>query len=257
MVFDYDDAIFHNYDMHPNKLIRFLYQNKIKTIIKYASHVITGSPYLTSYVNLHTKRISEIPTSINLSLYDYKLDNILKKKIFVIAWIGSSTTSMNLLNLKDVFVKLFHIDSSIKLKLMGFDKSLVGEFRVPNIEFCDWSPQAELSLLKEMDLGIMPLEDNPFNRGKCGFKLIQYMGMGKPTISSPLPANIKINRDNSNLFAENNHEWFSSILNVRNNPDYFRMIGYRNIAIVEKYYSVETNYNEYVKIFKELQYVRN
>ena len=113
------------------------------------------------------------------------------------------------------------------------------------------------SFLKEIDLGIMPLEDTPFNRGKCGFKLIQYMAMGKPTLSTPLEANVKINRNNNNLFAISKEEWVICINKFISDISFYREVGLKNQKIVEKYYSVEANSISYIKIFNQLINVRN
>jgi glycosyltransferase involved in cell wall biosynthesis len=103
----------------------------------------------------------------------------------------------------------------------------------------------------------MPLYNTPSNQGKCGFKLIQYMAMGKPTLSSPLLANVKINRDNSNLFATNEDEWINSIIDVSSNLSYYQGVGLRNQEIVKKYYSVEENSYKYINIIKQLYNVRD
>ena len=98
----------------------------------------------------------------------------------------------------------------------------------------------------------MPLSETLFNKGKCGFKLIQYMAMGKPTISSPLDANIKINRDNGNLFASSKSDWYKSLTYMINNMDQFSKIGVSNTEIIKKYYSIEENSKIIIDIFKKI-----
>lgn len=257
IILDYDDAIFHNYDLHPNRLINYLFRNKIYKIVKYANIVITGSPYLSSHLNKFTTNIVEIPTSINFANYTsrFKLDSI--KNDIIIGWIGSKSTSKNILNIIEV-IKITHkLNPKITFKLMGFDYNLKSQLNLPNVEFYNWSAQEELIFLKEIDLGIMPLEDTPFNRGKCGFKLIQYMAMGKPTLSTPLEANVKINRNNNNLFATSKEEWVICINKFISDISFYREVGLKNQKIVEEYYSVEANSIKYIKIFNQLINVRN
>lgn len=257
IIFDYDDAIFHNYDLHSKKIVRYLYGNKIPSIVKYANTVITGSPYLSSNLNRFNTKIVEIPTSINYSNYTYthKSDSI--KNDIIIGWIGSKTTSRNIINIIEVIKITHEIDPKIIFKLMGFDDNLKSQLDLPNVEFYKWSAQEELIFLNEIDLGIMPLEDTPFNRGKCGFKLIQYMAMGKPTLSTPLEANVKINRNNSNLFATNKEEWVECINKFISNESFYREVGLKNQKIVKEYYSVEANSICYINIFNQLFNVRN
>jgi hypothetical protein len=257
IVLDYDDAIFHNYDLNSNFIVRRLLKNKIPSIVKYANSVITGSPYLSNYLYKYNNNIIEIPTSINFESYKVNLKKKSSDDFISIGWIGSKSTSINVINIKDVIKKINEINPKVIFKFMGFDSSLKSQLNFLNVEFYNWSEKDELVFLNNIDLGIMPLDDNPFNRGKCGFKLIQYMAMGKPTISSPLEANVKINRGNDNLFASSEEEWIISIMRFISNLNYYQEVGVNNKSIVEKYYSVEVNYVNYIKIFNKILNVRN
>jgi glycosyltransferase involved in cell wall biosynthesis len=256
IILDYDDAIFHNYDLHPNRLIRHLFSNKIYKIVKYANTVITGSPYLTSCLSKYNN-VVEIPTSVNFARYTSSFQLDPKKNEITIGWIGSKSTSLNIINIKDVIKTTNKLNPKIRFILMGFDCNLKSLLNLPNVQFYNWSTQEELIFLREIDLGIMPLDATPFNRGKCGFKLIQYMAMGKPTLSSPLDANVKINRDNNNLFATNKKEWLDCINEFSSNLTFYKEVGLKNQEIAEKYYSVEGNSINYINIFNKLLNVRN
>ena len=257
IIIDYDDAIFHNYDLNKSKIVRYFFKNKIPKIVKYSTLVITGSPYLTNYLSKFTNSIVEIPTSINFSKYksNFKIKNT--NDYITIGWIGSTSTSKNIINIKEVIVKINIIYPKVKFKFMGFDDNLKEQINISNVQFCNWSVEEEFNFLSSIDLGIMPLDLNPFNQGKCGFKLIQYMAMGKPTLSTPLEANIKINRNNYNLFATSTDEWFEKIIEFKNNLNYYKNVGLRNKGIIEKFYSIETNSIYYIKIFNQLFDVRN
>lgn len=257
IILDYDDAIFHNYDLHPNSLIKYLFGNKIYRVVKYANTIITGSPYLSSQLNRFTNNIVEIPTSINFANYKANFQLNSNKDEITIGWIGSKSTSINIINIKEVIKMTYKLNPNITFKLMGFDDNLKSKLNLPNVEFYNWSAHEELIFLKKMDLGIMPLENTSFNRGKCGFKLIQYMAMGKPTLSTPLEANVKINRNNSNLFATSKEEWVECINKFISNLSFYKEVGLKNQKIVEKYYSVEANSISYIKIFNQLFNVRN
>jgi glycosyltransferase involved in cell wall biosynthesis len=204
-----------------------------------------------------SSKIVELPTSINYENYKskHKLETI--NDFITIGWIGSKSTSVNIINILEVIRNTYRLNPKIKFRLMGFDGNLKSQLDLPNVELYNWSAKEELFFLSEIDLGIMPLEDTPFNRGKCGFKLIQYMAMGKPTLSTPLEANVKINRNNSNLFATSNEEWVECINKFISNLSFYREVGLKNKKIVEEYYSIEANSVSYIKIFNQLFNVRN
>ncbi|QBN19822.1 glycosyltransferase [Flavobacterium nackdongense] len=251
-IVDYDDAIFHNYNKSKHNLIRVLLSNKIDSVIKNASYVITGSPYLTEYVSKLNTNYVEIPTSVSRNKYTSISDSE-KNAIFTLGWIGSRTTSVNLLNLIPAFEELSK-KIKFQLNLIGFDEGLSHQLSHLNVNFVKWNAETEIQEIKKFDVGIMPLENTPFNQGKCGFKLIQYMGCSLPTIATPLEANVKINRSGKNLHAITTEDWVDAFKEIHQNRDYYKAIGKENFNDFEKFYTVENNSETYVKIFKEVKY---
>lgn len=250
-VVDYDDAIFHNYNESNNFLIKLFLSNKIDAVIKNAAFVITGSPYLTSYVSQFNANYVEIPTSVSKFVYCRNPSKNINA-IFTIGWIGSSTTSVNVLKLIPVFEKLSNkID--FQLNLIGFNENLSKQFNHLNVNFINWDSKTEIEEINKFDVGIMPLENTSFNQGKCGFKLVQYMGCSLPTIASPLEANVKINRNRKNLFAITNEDWLGAIEKVYTNQLYFREVGLENHIDFLKYYTVENNCETYITVFNKLK----
>ncbi|WP_282070211.1 glycosyltransferase [Olleya namhaensis] len=248
-IVDYDDAIFHKYNKSKNKVIKFLFKNKIDKVLKNASRVITGSPYLTEYALNFNKNVIEIPTSIDFNKYNKdKLSVDDFKDYLIIGWIGSGTTSINILKLLPVFKRLQEEKIKYKLHLIGFNNHLKEELNGLPVEFIKWSSNTEVNKTSEFDVGIMPLDDNHFNRGKCAFKLIQYMACAIPTVSTPMEANIKVDRGNGNLFASNTEEWYNAIISINNLKKEFKKIGLKNRDTVQKYYSKQSNY----KLYREL-----
>jgi hypothetical protein len=251
-VLDYDDAIFHNYDLHPNFIVRALFKNKIPTIARKARFIITGSPYLTNFFFNFSTHVTEIPTSILYQKYAEYNGNEGKNQSIAVGWIGSRSTSKNFVFIEGIVDAITSKYPNIEFKLMGFDIHLRNGLQSKNIKFFGWSETDELPFLDSIDIGIMPLIESSGNKGKCGFKLIQYMAMGKPTISSPFEAHFKINRDGHNMFANSMNEWFDSIEYFINNMDYFRHVGTYNKEIIKKYYSVESNKSQYLDLFNKI-----
>lgn len=262
-ILDFDDAIFHNYDCSSNKLIQFLFRNKIPKIATYSEAIITGSPYLTSFFEKYNNLVIEIPTSI---IFEKYYNNQLKgTNIFAssdsevtVGWIGSKSTSVNLIFIKE-FIQICAIRfPNITFKIMGFDSSKFKFLNFKNVIFYKWDENDEFNFLNSIDIGIMPLMDSPWNMGKCGFKLIQYMAMGKPTISSPFEAHLKINHSNDNLFANSISEWVDSLELFLNNMDFYKQVGKKNVEIVKEFYSVESNSYLYTNLFNRIfSYVRH
>ncbi len=253
LVLDYDDAVFHNYDKSPNKIIKKILGSKIFKLVKRAECVITGSPYLTKILSTYTNKVIEIPTSISFQKYNNAnaiVDSNVQD-VFIIGWIGSKTTSVNLLPLKQCFIQL-QKQYNIQLALIGFDHLLVGELDGINYMLYDWSADTEVKLLSSFHVGIMPLTPDVFNNGKCGFKLIQYMACGLPTISTPLEANKKINRSGNNLHAVTVEEWYNRFVKMMSNRSFYKKVGDENKRIAQELYSIEANHLKYISIFNGL-----
>lgn len=250
-IVDYDDAIFHNYDKSRSKLVRFFFQNKISNVIKNAEYVICGSPYLTNFAMKYSKNVIEIPTSINFQRYQQRrLVNSNKEK-FVIGWIGSKTTSKHLLEIKDALLDFF-LEIECEIHLIGFDENLINEFdkRIP-VKLIKWNSETEIEEMCKFSVGVMPLPDQSFEQGKCGFKLVQYMACGLATISTPLEANVKIDNGNGNLFAVKKEGWVDAFKEMYLNREKYLEVGKKNIRTIKHLYSVESNVEKYVDTFKK------
>lgn len=248
-VVDFDDAVFHDYDQHKSKLIRFFFKKKISKVIKYASHVITGSPYLTSYARQFNDKVTEIPTSINFEKYKPKSNHSEK---LIIGWIGSETTSWNVLSIIPAFHTLKEKGINFEIRCIGFNVRMNHYFKDLPFYNIPWSSETEIKEIQKFNVGIMPLGDKLFNKGKCAFKLIQYMACGIPTISSPLEANVKVDLNKENLFARDNKEWLDCFFKIYDNQKKYIEVGLNNREVIRKYYSVQINYKKYINIFNKL-----
>lgn len=250
-IVDFDDAVFHNYDQHSNKLVRYFFKNKISKVISHAHSVITGSPYLTAYASKYNNRVVEIPTSIDMQRYIVD-DGEKSNKKFVIGWIGSSTTSLHLKCVVDAFRQMLKNKIEFEIRLIGYDKKEGINFEGLPVKYIDWDDNTEINELNKFDVGIMPLIDFPFARGKCAFKLIQYMALAKPTISSRFEANLKVDRNKENLFADTTQEWLQCIQKIINDRELYKKIGLRNRSVIMKEYAIQSNAEKYLKIIKSI-----
>lgn len=252
-IVDYDDAIFHNYDQHKNKLINGLLKNKIPRVIKNAEQVITGSPYLTSFAKRLSKKVTEIPTSINLERYQIDTNAKDQKGTdkFIVGWIGSKSTSRHFITIVPA-LKKFAETHDYELRLIGFDIGLEKELKGLPYKIIQWKKETEVPNIASFHVGIMPLGKSLFDKGKCGFKLIQYMACGVMTISTPVEANKKIDRLGCNFFADSQKEWEECLEEAYEGNADNNELSEKNKSVVEDYYSIQANHLNYLEIFKEI-----
>jgi len=247
-VVDYDDAIFHRYDLNPNRIVRSLLKAKISKVMRYSSAVIVGNEYLEKYaIRTGAKRVEYIPTVIDLDRYSIK--DCVHVSGFNVGWIGSPMTTVYLNLIKPAIIRFFKEGNS-SLSLVG--PRYVDLDEIP-VKIIPWSEKNEVTNIQNFDVGIMPLSDSPWERGKCGYKLIQYMACGKPVIASPVGANIAIVEHGVNGFlTESTEEWLEALTILRDDSDLRKKMGTEGRKIVERKYCLQVTAPRLLSIFQSV-----
>jgi glycosyltransferase involved in cell wall biosynthesis len=247
---DYDDALFHQYDSHQNGLVRMLLGNKIANVIRNSELVIAGNQYLADYAESSgAKRIEILPTVVELDHYPMKVAVDTDHDVFTVGWIGSPSTSKYLTLAAPVLTELCK-ETNGCVRLIGSGNVIFPDVRV---EILPWSEETEVALLQTCDVGIMPLPDEPWTRGKCGFKMIQYMACGLPVVASPVGVNKEIVEHGVNGFlAVTNDEWLTALSTLRDNPELRRKMGAAGRRKVEEKYCLQVTAPQYVKLLQSM-----
>ena len=234
-VLDYDDAWFHNYDMHRFKLIRRLLGNRLDKLMANATLVIGGNQYLAQRAkSANANWVEVLPTVINLQRYpQIELKN--KQLIPTVVWIGSPST-VKYLETIEKSLKQLAKKVEFKLRVIG------AEFNLPEliVEFMSWTEATEVENIASADIGIMPLVDSPWEQGKCGYKLIQYMACGLPVVASPIGVNNDIVEDGINGYlADNELLWFERLEILLLDSDLRKEMGLKGREKVEQNYTLQ------------------
>jgi glycosyltransferase involved in cell wall biosynthesis len=234
-VVDYDDAAFHRYDLHSVAAIRWLLGHKIDRVMKRAALVVAGNSYLADRARqAGSAHIEILPTVVDLRRYPPSLSH--RGSDFVIGWIGSQSTTRYLLTLLEVWRKALTWGRT-SLRLVGS-----GELNLSGMaaDIMDWSESSEVQAVQSFSVGIMPLQDDPWARGKCGYKLIQYMACGLPVVASPVGVNREIVEHGlSGYLATSEAEWLSALSQFRSQPQLCEEFGRAGRRKVESAYSLE------------------
>ena len=245
-VVDYDDALFHQYDAHPHHWIRSLLGRKIATVMKLAHIVVAGNAYLSEYASrAGAQRVEIIPTVIDLTHYEMKPPSVDESEVFTIGWIGSPSTARYLL---EIAPALKEVCKAGRARVCLVGSGMIDLPGVPT-ELITWSENTEVNEIRRFDVGIMPLLDEPWARGKCGFKLIQYMASGLPVVASPVGVNCEIVESGMNGYlASTTEEWVLALETLRADLKLRRLMGASGRKRVEEKYCLSVTAPRFVEL---------
>lgn len=235
-IYDYDDAWFHYYDDKAKGLVRWALGGKIHRLIRSASAVTVGSRYLHEYATRFHEKVSLLPTAIELERYPKERNESTPGEPFAIGWIGSPATFPCLQRIQGI-LRRFCEKHNARVIVIGAGK---GVLDIPTAIYLPWDENSEIAELSKIDVGLMPLSDTPFERGKCAYKLIQYMGCWKPVIASPIGENrIVVENGRSGFLAATEAEWSDALEVLYKDRILCRTMGERGRQIVEERYTTK------------------
>jgi len=258
LVFDFDDSIWLSNVSDGNRNLEFLKDySKTGKIIELSDLVIAGNRYLANYALNFNPKVKIIPTTIDTDYHKPRKQltnepmNQSTNPPITIGWTGTSTTLKHF-ELIIPALKLLKNQYGAKICFkvivdIPYQNSELG------IVSTEWKKETEVEDLLEINIGIMPLPDNDWARGKCGFKGLQYMSLEIPTVMSPVGVNAEIINEGVNGFLANStDEWVEKISKLISSDELRQKIGIEARKTVIERYSVQSQKNNYLNYLKEL-----
>ncbi len=238
IIFDFDDAIFLFPDVEPI----------LVKILKGCKHIIAGNEYLKSYALKYNKNVTVIPTPIDCKEYKPIMNHQEEKDLVIIGWIGMSNNLLYLEKLKEVFNRIYEKKGDeVKLKVICDKPFLLKKLEVINQI---WELDLELEVLRTIDIGVMPLTDDQWTRGKCTYKALLFMSLGIPVVASPIGMNKEVIQDGVNGFlANSDNEWFEKLSRLIDDKKLRYSIGMEGRKTVEERYSYKAVLSKLIEVF--------
>ena len=238
-IFDVDDAIF----MHRKGIAANL-------IAKNAVHVICGNNYLADYFRNFNKNISVLPTGINSKIFQpFEYNN--RKKL--ICWSGTSGNFNYLYNIENEIKKVLDKETEWKLRIISDKKPNFNLIDEKNIDFLFWSPKNEAKSIAQCSIGIMPIPDTDWAKGKCSFKMLQYMSCGLPVIVSSVGMNNEVLKlGNLGFGIKINTEWSLKLIELIKDNDLRRKLGNQGRKVILKEFDIEILSNKLADIIERV-----
>ena len=230
---EFDDAI---YLTHPKK---------IPEMVRHATGVIVGNPFLADYARKYHERVYVIPTVLDTDRFQPALR--LQKDKIVVGWSG---LEYNFKYLKTIATVLARLLERYPVEILILSGSPPKDFSFP-YRFEKWSSERETEQISRFDIGLMPLEWDEWCRGKCGMKLLQYMSLQIPSVSTPVGVNSEIIRDRENgLLAGTPQEWEERLSELIESAELRKSMGEAARKTVVESYSVQRWFPQILEIYE-------
>ena len=235
-IYDFDDAFYLKYCTGKRYWAKPLLGSKFDGVMAGAAAVTAGNYGLADYASRLNGNTHYLPTVVNADRY-LPMMGSRDSEVFTVGWIGSPSTAPYLTELIEP-LSVLGKESAVRLIVIGGKAP-----KIPNVSVVEhqWHEHTELDLINSFDVGVMPLPDDDWARGKCAFKLIQYMACAVPVIASPVGANVDVVNKESGLLASNAKEWLEAFRLLRDKPFMRKNMGEAGRVRVVQHYSLQHN----------------
>jgi glycosyltransferase involved in cell wall biosynthesis len=246
-IYDFDDAIWlPNYSESNAKFHRLKAYGKVRKIAAWADQVVTGNSFLADYAKKYNPKVRVIPTTIDLkNVHNQRSEQ--QEDTVRIGWTGSHTTMQYLPMLLPVLKEL-QKKYPIKFRVISNHPP---DLPLECLEYVPWNKETEIEDLAQIHIGVMPLEDSIWAKGKCGFKGLQYMALQIPAVMSDVGVNSEIISNGKNGFlCVTETDWLTALERLIKDIELRNTIGKAGLETVKKRYSVAATKKHYLDLFQ-------
>lgn len=239
LIFDFDDSI------HIGNRSK-----KLAKILPYFAAITPGNKFLADFASQFHNNVQVFPTVIDTQKYQPCQRK--KSDLIRIGWSGSSSSAQqNLPTIERVITELAKLEHFEFVIISNEDPKI--NWRGVRTHFIQWTPESEVEGLCQFDIGIMPLDDGDLERGKCGLKAIQYMGVATPAVVSPVGVNAEIVLHNETGYhAKTDAEWIDGLRDLIHSPTKRKNFGENARTRIEEYYSINSQLPKLLQLFEDV-----
>jgi glycosyltransferase involved in cell wall biosynthesis len=248
IIYDFDDAIWTTDRIYEPAIVRILkWRNKVASICKWSYRISAGNEYIARFAAQYNDAVQVVPTVVDTISMHYPV-HLQEKDFITIGWTGSSSTLKYLNEILTPLQQLEISHSNINFLIIA-DRN--PELPLRRVSFLKWTEETEVADLRKIDIGIMPLPNDDWTKGKCGFKAIQYMALGIPAVVSPVGVNCQIIEDGVNgFFATTSQDWVDALKVLINDSARRSQMGKMSRKKIHQEFSLVANRSVFLTLFE-------
>lgn len=245
-IYDFDDAIWlPNYSESNARFQKIKMYGKVRKIMKWSDRITAGNNFLADFARQYNSNVQVLPTTIDTEHMHNRKGNP-DNPVPLIGWTGTHTTAKYIETLLPVLDKLYE-DHDFLFRIISNQPP---DFERPYIDFERWKKEQEIEDLASFNIGVMPLTDSEWTKGKCGFKGLQYMALEIPAVMSPVGTNkVIVEHGKNGLLCDTDDEWYNALKELLDDPALREQLGKAGRETVIDQYSVLSQRENYLKLF--------
>jgi glycosyltransferase involved in cell wall biosynthesis len=250
IIFDFDDSIWLNDTSDGNKNLAWLKRpEKNAKICGLSTLVLVGNKFLADYAKQYNSNVFILPTILNIDYHNFSKSQI-KKSAVCIGWTGTTTTLKHFYTAIPVLKRIKEkYKEKVYFKVIANTKTWDKDI---DVKLTQWNKETEIDDLCEFDIGIMPLPNDKWSNGKCGFKGLQCLSLEIPAVMSPVGVNTEIIEHGVNGFlADDDEQWFEILSKLIENPELRKEIGKNGRKTIEEKYSVNVWEDKFLDLIRQ------
>jgi len=246
IIYDFDDAIWLPNTSVQNRWVAWLkWHGKVKWICKWAYKVSCGNAYLADYARRYNPRVEVLPTVVDTENTHYPRPKVPSASVRI-GWTGSHST---LPYLRPLLPLLQQLEEEFDLEIIVIADQQP-DFYLRSLKYIPWSKETEIEDLSQIDIGLMPLPNDQWAKGKCGFKAIQYQAIGIPAVASPVGVNPEVILDGETGFlADTPEQWLNALRTLVQDEALRQAMGRKGRQHIQANYSVSATTEQFLQLF--------
>ena len=245
IIYDFDDAIWLADPSEEGSFKSIIkWKSKVRKICKWSHRVSCGNEYLAEFARQYNTEVIVNPTTIDTNYHVAKA-NTRNKDLLTVGWTGTHSTLPYLQHIVPSLIEAYR-EQAFRLVVIA---NKPPNFKFPELDFIEWSKKSEVEDLQKIDIGLMPLSEDLWSEGKCGFKALQYMGIGIPVLGSPVGVNKEIIPNGGFLITEK-EDWGMKLKALMQESSLREALGKQGRMYVKKHFSIESNLNNFLYLFR-------